>query len=463
MAKRKPKSTSENSSPSAYVLDTSALLFDPDALTHFKSSHIYIPVSVLQELDRHKDRLDEVGRNAREINRKLYDLKQKGSLRDGVSCEDSEVTVFVFAETLEDVPFQLDSKVADDRILSASITLTKGGKYSGEVYLVTNDLNLGLKAEAYGIKSFAFQPLDKYRDTEYRGVREILEYEDLESIDIGSLYKAPFKVKCPDSLSLNENEYLILKNPHNKQSARAVYRSGYIHLLNKDFDCYGIKPLNVEQYFAIEALLNPEIKLVTLTGRAGSGKTLISVATGLMQCLDSKEKLYERIVVSRSLVLLSGKDKLGFLKGGIKEKLDPYLLPLKDAVDQVVGTDALAFDYLTATTVGPVENTKPSKPKIEIEPLQYIRGRNLNNVFFIVDEVQNLTLMEVKTIVSRIGEGAKIILLGDIDQIDNPYLSKYTNGMSQVVERFKDSKIAAHISLKDGVRSQLASEAAERL
>jgi PhoH-like ATPase len=182
-----------------------------------------------------------------------------------------------------------------------------------------------------------------------------------------------------------------------------------------------------------------------------------------MQCLDSKDKLYEKIVVSRSLVLLSGKDKLGFLKGGIKEKLDPYLLPLKDAVDQVVGADAMAFDYLTATTVGSPENSKPSKPKIEIEPLQYIRGRNLKDVFFIVDEVQNLTLMEVKTIVSRIGEGSKIVLLGDVDQIDNPYLSKYTNGISQVIERFKDSKIAAHISLKDGVRSQLASEAAERL
>ena len=224
------------------------------------------------------------------------------------------------------------------------------------------------------------------------------------------------------------------------------------------------KPLNNEQKFAIDLLLDPKIKLVTLTGLAGSGKTLISVAAGLAQTLEHPQE-YDRLVISRSLVLLSGKDKLGFLKGGVQEKLAPYLLPLKDAIDQLM-PDSDAFDYLTATNFNDPDSngsSSKSKPKIEIEPLQYIRGRSLRDVYFIIDESQNLTLNEVKTIVSRAGEGTKIILLGDLHQIDNPYISKSTNGLAQVIERFKDSKIAGHISLREGVRSALATEAAEKL
>lgn len=442
-----------------FVIDTSALLFDPASLTFFPKSHVYIPVSVLQELDGHKDRLDEVGSNARTVNRTLYDLKKVGDLNKGVKCPDKDVIVHVVPEELDDIPVSLSKESPDNRILSVCITLLKDEKLKDKVYLITNDLNLGLKAEAYGIKNFAFQPEAKYVKTEYKGYREI---EDAEDLVIDDLYQKK-SLSCPKRLSALENEYFIIKNKMSKQSAMCVHREGKLLLIDNDISCMGIKPLNSEQMFALDLLLDPDIKLVTLTGLAGSGKTLLSIAAGLHQCTGMKGE-YERMMISRSLVLLSGKDKLGYLKGGIKEKLEPYLLPLKDAIDQVMGEDNLAFEYLTGSiSDNPDKNVNKKQPKIEIEPLQYIRGRSLRNVFFIIDEAQNLTLSEVKTIISRAGEGAKIVLLGDTHQIDNPYLTKHTNGIAQVIERFKESKIAGHISLREGVRSELATEAAERL
>lgn len=443
-----------------YVIDTSSLLFDPSALTYFSGGHVFIPVSVLQELDNHKDRFDEVGSNARTVNRILYDLKKLGDLNKGVKCPDSDVTVHIVPEVLEDIPDSLSKDSADNRILSVCITLSTDEELKDKVHLVSNDFNLGLKAEAYGIKNFAFQPEGKYVKSEYKGYREIEETNDLLIDDLYSKRG----IVCPKWLKPHENEYFIVKNPVTRKSAMCVYQDKILKLIDNKVTCMGITPLNSEQLFALDLLLNPQIKLVTLTGLAGSGKTLLSIAAGLAQCT-GLEGEYDRMMISRSLVLLSGKDKLGFLKGGIKEKLEPYLLPLKDAIDQVMGEDNLAFEYLTGSindgSSDKVHNKK--QPKIEIEPLQYIRGRSLRNVFFIIDEAQNLTLSEVKTIISRAGENAKIILLGDIRQIDNPYLNAYNNGIAQVIERFKDSKIAGHIALREGVRSDLATEAAEKL
>ena len=440
-----------------YILDTSALMFDPTALTYFTEGNIYIPVSVLEELDKHKDRLDEVGVNARTVNRRLHDLKKLGNLNIGVIDPESKVKIKVIAENLKDVPPSLDQNLNDNRILSVCLTLAQSKGKKNKIHLVTNDLNLGLKAEAYGIKSFEFQPECKYTRTDYKGYREIEESEDLIIEDI---YKNK-KIECPARLEAIENEHFIIKNKTSKQSILTTYRKGFLYKM-EEIKCYNnIKPLNNEQKFAMSLLLNPNIKLVTLTGLAGSGKTLLSVACGLYQCIEPKNKEYEKLVISRSLVLLSGKDKLGFLKGSLKEKLDPYMLPLKDAVDQVLGDDAEGFEYLTASMN--TDSNKKIAPKIEIEPLQYIRGRSLRNIYFIIDESQNLSLAEVKSIVSRAGENCKVVLLGDTHQIDNPYLSKYTNGLAQVIERFKGSEIAGHVALREGVRSQLATESANRL
>lgn len=416
-----------------------------------------IPISVIQELDRHKDRDDQVGYNARSVNRKLYELKRKGDLSRGVLDEESGVTVKIIKEVVEDLPPSLDRNLADDRILSVCFTLKKSRKIANRVYLITNDLNLGLKATPYGIKSFEFEPKEKYVSSNYFGYREL---EETEELLIDKIYESG-QLAFPKNLNAVENEFFLIKNSITNKSVRCIYREGKLVKLEKESRIRNIKELNNEQFYAMNLLMDPKIKLVTLTGVAGTGKTLLSIAAALDQTINSNPK-YDRIVLSRSLVLMSGRDKLGFLKGSLREKLDPYLLPLKDAIDQVLGKESDSFDYLTATTVG-LDESKKQKPKIEIEPLQYIRGRSLRNVIFIVDEAQNLTLSEIKTIVSRMGEGSKIILLGDVDQIDNPYVGRQTNGLTQLVEKFKGCKIAGHITLTRGVRSELASEAALRL
>jgi PhoH-like ATPase len=443
-----------------FILDTSALLFDPNSLTYFKDNYVYIPVSVIQELDKHKDRLDNVGQNARQVNRKLHDLKKLGKLSGGVKDPESGVSIKLVPDGQDNIPDSLDKTQPDNRILGACFALiNKNKKLKNKVHLVTNDLNLGLKAEAFGINNFEFQPDTVYKSTNYIGHREVEEAEDLV---INEIYKKD-KYPCPDRLKAINNEFFLIKNPVTKQSVRCIYREKFLYKLSKEIKCYDLKPLNNEQFYALNLLLDPEIKLVTLTGIAGSGKTLLSMAAGLFQCIE-KDHLYEKLIVSRSLVLLSGKDKLGFLKGGLDDKLRPYVLPLRDSLEQVLGDDSggnSSWEYLTGTGT-PIGN-KPIKPKIEIEPLQFIRGRSLRNAYFICDESQNLSLGEVKAIVSRMGENSKIIMLGDIQQVDNPYLSKSTNGLTQVIEKFKGSCIAGHITLVEGVRSALSAEAAERL
>lgn len=439
-----------------YVIDTSALLFDPLSLLHFSNSNIVIPVCVLEELDKHKDRLDDIGNNARNIIRTLYELKKEGNISKGVIVPNTGISIRIMPENIEDIPTSLNPNLNDNKILGVCLSLVNSAKKLDKVILVTNDLNLGLKAEAYNIENFNFQPEEKYTKTDYKGYREL---EELEDLCIDEIYLKKF-IPCPNRLKAIENEHFLIKNTNTNKSILVINKDNKLHRLN-DALCYSdIRPLNIEQKFAMNLLLDPNIKLVTLTGTVGSGKTFLSAACGLFQCIE-KHRTYSRLMISRSLVLLSGKDNLGFLKGGLKEKLDPYMLPLKDAIDQVIGDKKGGFDYLTSSLSQ--DGDAIGKPKIEIEPLQYIRGRSLRDSFFIIDEAQNLTLSEVKAIISRAGENCKIVLLGDIKQIDRSYLSKYTNGLSQVIERFKGSKIAGHISLKEGVRSQLASESDERL
>lgn len=437
-----------------FVIDTSSLLFDPTALTHYSGNTAVIPISVIQELDGHKDRDDLVGFNARLIIRKLNELKKLGDLSKGVLDELSNVIVRIASEDLDDVPDSLNKTLADDRILSVCFTLLKVKKNLNKVFLVTNDINLGLKSTPYGIPSFEFEPKEKYHSTDYQGHRAI---EEDDGIIINHIY-AKGKIPIPDSVKAYDNEFFLITNPITNQSIRCVARGGFFHKLNDNLVVNSIRGQNNEQFYALTLLMDPNVQLVTLTGLAGSGKTLLSCAAALEQVLGNSKE-YEKIVMSRSLTVLSGKDKLGFLKGSLKEKLQPYLLPLKDAVDQLLGEDR--FEYLTGE-VQPL-NGKPNKSKLEIEPLQFIRGRTLRNCIFIVDEAQNLTLSEIKTIVSRMGEGSKIILLGDLGQIDNPYINYHTNGLAQLIEKFKDSSISGHITLAEGVRSELATEAAKRL
>ena len=443
-----------------FVIDTSALLFDPGSLTYFKNSTVHLPVSVIQELDKHKDRLDHIGAIARSVNRKLYNFKKLGSLSTGVKCEATGVTIKVVQEVLSDVPSSLDKNLPDDRILSVCLTLSKNSTKKNKVHLITNDLNLSLKADAYNIDSFEFQPESKYLESTYTGFKDIT-WED-NSAEIQEFYETK-KVVLPNNLEMESNEFLRVRDTKGNVIIKAVHCDGKLYPLDeKILKFYKIKPLNDEQLFAMQLLINPKVKIVTLTGGAGTGKTILSAAAGLYQSIEPEHRNYEKLILSRSLVVLSGKDKMGFLPGTIKEKLDPYLIPLRDAIDFILGDQSNALEYLTASATNPNFGGK-GKPRVEIEPLQYIKGRTLRSSFFIVDEAQNLTINELKTIVSRIDSFSKIILLGDSDQIDNPYLNRTNNGLSQVIEKFKGSPLYGHITLQEGIRSDLATLAAKLL
>lgn len=443
-----------------FVIDTSALLFDPTSLTYFTEGTVLLPVSVIQELDKHKDRQDHIGSIARSLNRQLYELHKLGDLSAGIKCPKFNVTIRVVKEDLNDVPPSLDKNCMDDRILSVCLTYLKVKSRKNKVSLLTNDLNLSLKAAAYGVKNFDFQPEAKYFEAEYKGHRELIYTEDL---NVNNLFiPEERKIECPKTLNAIENEFFFIKKQDGKGVARCVNKNGFLHKLDDNLRAYKIKPLNNEQLFALHLLMDPKVKVVALTGLAGSGKTILSCAAGLIQTIEPDKRKYEKLILSRSLVVLAGKDKLGFLPGTAKEKLDPYLIPLRDAIDFILGHKANALDYFTATATGH-DMSEPNKPRIEIEPLQYIKGRTLRSAYFIVDEAQNLSLQELKTIISRTDEFSKIILLGDADQIDNPYLNKTNNGLIQVIERFKGSHLFGHVALQEGIRSDVATLASKLL
>ena len=433
-----------------YVLDTSALLSDSSSITHYTDNTVVIPISVLGELDKHKDRMDEVGKNARDVHKFLFGLKDKGNITKGILHKKSKVTIRFIVEDLNDVPDSLKKDDPDDRILSTCFTLQKEIKdpKKQKVYFVSNDYNLSLKAAGYGIDTLDFRESAPKKLFSYKGHREL---DQTRSLSINKIYKEGL-IKAPKTYKFNENEYcLISSKTSSKQSVRCKYSKGVLSLVPTNSRASGIMPMNNEQSYAMDLLMDPNISLVTLSGKAGCGKTLISVACGLEQTIGRKP-VYNKLIISRSLEPLSGKDRIGFLKGSLDEKLAPYILPLKDAIDQCLGGKEDGFDYL-----------KEFDRRIEIEPLQYIRGRSIPGVFFIVDEAQNLTKQQIKAIITRMGEGSKIILLGDLDQIDNFYVTKYSNGLAQTIDRFKSSTLAGHVELAKGVRSALATEAADKL
>lgn len=436
-----------------YVLDTSALLTDTSCLENFPNKIIAIPISVILELDKKKTRIDEIGKSARYIHKYLYNLTKKGDIRTGVLDENTKTTVMCVLEQEKDIPEGLDPVEADNRILSVCKTLQK--KYRNKkVTLVTNDFNLSLKASIYNVESLEFKGNNLVEVRNYKGHRKIKATKYLNSSIFAKAENNVVKLSSRNKYKFIENECVYIKKANKDQkNVIAIYKSGSLIKLKEDIKFNHIEAKNPEQFMLMNVLADPDISLVTITGLAGCGKSLCAVAAGLSQVL-GKNPRYEKLVISRSLEPLSGKDRIGFLKGTLDEKLAPYILPLKDAIDLALGGSKSSYEYL-----------KQNGDKLEIEPLQYIRGRSMPNVFFIVDEAQNLTRKQVKAIITRMGEGSKLVLLGDIDsnQIDNIYVNTKTNGLSQTIEAFKNSKIAAHIELVDGVRSKLASECAERL
>jgi len=422
-----------------FILDTNVFLHDANSLTAFSENEVVIPLAVLDELDNAKTRFDEVGRNARAVVRMLDKLRGMGSLSQGVELNGSIIRVEL--NHSRNVPEGLSVEKVDNRIISTALGLQKGGK---KVIVVSKDINLRVKCDVLGLEAEDYEK-DKIAtdvDTIYGGVKTLF----VPSETINTLY-ADGHVTV-EGAEAYPNQFFILKSSEKEShSGVARFKDGALRLCSFPKELWSIVPRNAEQRMAMELLIDPSVKLVTLIGRAGSGKTLISLASALHHVVNNR--VYNRILISRPIQPM-GRD-LGFLPGDVEEKLAPWMQPLYDNLELLLGADYSMIDMYKEQGI------------IHVEPLTYIRGRSIPNSFIIIDECQNLSAHEVKTIITRIGENSKIVLTGDLDQIDNPYVDFADNGLTHVVEKFKEYPIAGHVTLRKGERSELATLASEIL
>ena len=433
-----------------YVLDTSVYLTNADAIYAFKTHDIYVPLKVFEEIDKHKKRQDLVGAQARKIIRTWDELRDKGSLKEGVLIREGLGLIrSVSASDIDrdDLPPDLDIKIPDHLIIATARTVARESER--QVILVSRDINMRVIADAIGLpcEDFQNQQIVDDSDSIYTGFTEILVDDEI----VDQFYEK--EDVYLDGVNLKTNEYVMLiSNANEKKTALGRYLNDHtpIRRLHKDKKgVWGIKPRNKEQSFLIDALMDPDIEVVTAIGKAGSGKTLCAIAAALEQTLDDRSSTYTRVIVSRPVQPL-GKD-IGFLPGTMEEKMSPWLMPIQDNLQTLMGNDKVTLDmYMEQGT-------------IEIEAITYIRGRSIGKAFIIIDEAQNLTTHELKTIITRVGEGTKIVLTGDVEQIDNVYIDATTNGLTHAVEKFKNFELAAHVTLLKGERSRVATFAAENL
>jgi PhoH-like ATPase len=432
-----------------FVLDTNVILSDPRCLYKFEDNTIHIPLIVIEELDGLKKGHDEKARNAREFSRTVDALRKDGSLASGVELHTGAVVQITSVPKADDVPLGLNLKVNDDLIIYTAIKLKQQGKC--EPIIVSKDLNVRLKADALKLKAEDYKA-DKIKvedDKVYSGTTRVEIDKDL--LDD---FRENKTLEWPLLNKPHANQYFIITETGNKRnSALGKYdkaSNSLVALIENKEGTWGIHPKNAEQRFAIDALLDDNVKLVSLVGKAGTGKTLLAVATGLEKTINDNK--FRRMLISRPVVPM-GKD-IGYLPGDIKDKLDPWMQPIYDNLDHLFGHQS---------------GTHPSwEPLIEqghikIEALTYIRGRSIPKQFMIVDEAQNLSPHEIKTIVTRVGDDTKIIFTGDTDQIDSPYLDAINNGLTYLVDRLKDEAIISHVELTKGERSKLAEIATKLL
>ncbi|KGX88769.1 PhoH family protein [Pontibacillus litoralis] len=438
-----------------YVIDTNVLLQDPKSIYAFEEHEMVIPAVVLEEVDSKKRNMDEIGRNAREVSRIMDKLRLQGKLHDGVTLVNGgtlrvELNHRSFSK-LEEVFLE---RTNDNRILAVALNLhleEKEKKSNNEVVLVSKDMLMRIKADAIGLKAEDFLS-DRVvnEDAIYKGFKEL--YVNEEEINL-FFQTGELDLQVQVAESMHPNEFIILKNRMNpSHSAIGIVRNQQGTLQKCRFQneqAWGIRPRNAQQVMALELLLRRDIPLVTIAGKAGTGKTLLALATGLMQIEDFG--FYKKLLVARPVVPM-GKD-IGFLPGEKDEKLRPWMQPIYDNLEYL-------FDVKKA---GELDGILSGIGSIQVEALTYIRGRSIPEQLILIDEAQNLTKHEVKTILTRIGEGSKIVLLGDPHQIDHPYLDEYNNGLIHVVEKFKEQKLSGHVKLVKGERSPLAQLAADFL
>lgn len=446
-----------------FILDTNVLLFDPLAFLKLGKNNIVVPITVIEEIDRFKKDLNENGRNARQISRFIDEVRRKGNLLDGVEL-DNGATLYV------DLPDNngfvlipgLEGDKADNLILAIAMKHKNIDKKK-DVIFMTKDTNLRIKADLVGLRSVDYEPTQKRIEDLFSGKRNI----DCSGKLIDKFYKE--KKLSIDDINLKgvlPNEYVMLKDESDKSNtALARYdevKKSLVTLVPGAMEgVWGITPRNVEQVFAMDMLLNDDIKLVSLAGKAGTGKTLLALAAGLSLTID--QGAYTRLLVSRPIFPL-GKD-IGYLPGDVEEKLNPWMSPIFDNLEYILGAGETNASKKKGQIPSGLRKWQEliSQGMLNIEPLTYIRGRSIANQYLIVDEAQNLTPHEIKTILTRAGSNTKVVLTGDCFQIDHPYIDSSSNGLSYVIERFKEQKISASVSLIKGERSELAELSANLL
>lgn len=441
-----------------FVLDTNVLLHDPTALTGFADNNVCVPIYVIEEIDNFKKELSELGRNARQISRDLDSFRENGNIGLGVETGKGGTVRVLFASRNDVTEAEIVhrdvnlSHVMDRLIVGTAMELAQTEPDVPLVF-VTKDTNLRIRAEAMGLTTVDYDKEHKDVSELYTGTGELM----LPSEAISELFRVGY-VAIPESATgLFQNQYMLIRSEVNPSQSALVRVSmlerRFYRIVELRDPVWGIKPRNKEQHFALDALLRDDISLVTLIGKAGTGKTLLAIAAGLQKV--AEEQTFIRMLVSRPIFPL-GRD-IGYLPGDVEEKLNPWMQPIHDNLEFLMGLSKQ--DRKSGRSYRELMDMN----LIRVEPLTYIRGRSIPNQYMIVDEAQNLTPHEVKTILTRAGEGTKIVLTGDPYQIDNPYVDSVNNGLVYIAEKFKNSDIAATVTLTKGERSKLAELAANLL
>jgi len=426
------------------VLDTSVLLYDKTAIHSLPGNDVIIPLTVLDELDRFKEKKGLLGENARYVNRFLDTLRQDGPLDKEITLKENQQKIRVEIEGSNEIKIQdgLNSKYADNRILATALYLQRLNT-DKVTKIITKDINLRVKSDALGLPAEDYYKDHIETETTYTGESELYFSDD----EVDDFYESgEINESKTDLSNLFPNEFILGKGGSGG-SMLGMYKDGRIEKLpaSEVHKSAGVEPRNKEQKFALTLLSDPEIQLVTLTGIAGSGKTFLALLSAMGHLGLNN---YKRIIFTRSIEPV-GRD-LGYLPGDIDEKMSPWLAPIVDNFRHAFG-DTSYFECMR------------QKGQIDIAPLSYIRGRTFNDSFVIVDEAQNATIHELKTIITRIGHGSKVVLLGDTDQVDTPYIDSRSNGLSIIIEKFKDSNLTGHIRLSRGQRSDIATLASKIL
>ncbi len=436
-----------------YVLDTNVLLHDPNSLLNFQENSVLLPIEVIEEIDHFKREASELGQNARTVSRMLDGLRGKGRLSDGVPLPNGgHLRILIPPKTRRNGAAKVlnghnGHANADNRIIEAALAVRKSAPQVPAI-LVTKDINLRIKADTLGLQAEDYETDRIQLQDLYSGVFE-------KAVTAAEIATFRANDELPLEGHFNPNEYCTLSEAGSpKRSVLAkVDATGtkLVPIMDAREGIWGIRPRNREQHFAFDALLDDRVKLVTLMGKAGTGKTLLAMAAGLKRTIVDRE--FRRLVVARPTISM-GKE-IGFLPGSLEEKLNPWMQPIHDALELLsdlnMGNESRRGGDLMRSGA------------IVVEALSYIRGRSIANQFMIIDEAQNLTPLEVKTIVTRVGHGTKIVFTGDPYQIDNPYVDSASNGFNYVVSKFREQAIAAHVELQKGERSELAEIAANLL